>query len=80
VAAGKLPQFRRGVADGPDFGAPATCRYDSSLAPALDWDGQNSSREQGEQLNAGSSQIFNICGLPDMKVHKRNGRSLKRKD
>ncbi len=28
---------------------PATYRYDSSLSPALDWDGQNSAREQGER-------------------------------
>ncbi len=27
---------------------PATYRYDSSLAPALEWDGQNPAREQGE--------------------------------
>lgn len=27
---------------------PATYRYDSSLAPALDWDGQNAARERGE--------------------------------
>lgn len=27
---------------------PATYRYDSSLSPALDWDSQNSVREQGE--------------------------------
>lgn len=27
---------------------PVTYRYDSSLAPALDWDGQNSAREQGK--------------------------------
>jgi adenine-specific DNA-methyltransferase len=27
---------------------PVTYRYDSSLAPALDWDGQNAAREQGE--------------------------------
>lgn len=27
---------------------PHTYRYDSSLSPALDWDGQNSAREQGE--------------------------------
>ncbi|MBI4839949.1 MAG: hypothetical protein HY803_02535, partial [candidate division NC10 bacterium] len=26
---------------------PATYRYDSSLSPALDWDGQNPAREQG---------------------------------
>src|SRR5881296_1047964 len=29
---------------------PATYRYDSSLSPALDWDGQNWAREQGEAL------------------------------
>ncbi len=38
---------------------PATYRYDSSLSPALDYDGQNSTREQGEAyirevLDAGS--------------------------
>jgi adenine-specific DNA-methyltransferase len=27
---------------------PATWRYDSSLSPALDWDGNNPAREQGE--------------------------------
>jgi adenine-specific DNA-methyltransferase len=30
--------------------APQNYRYDSSLAPALDWDGQNPAREQGEAL------------------------------
>ena len=30
--------------------APRTYRYDSSLSPALDWDGQNPAREQGEAL------------------------------
>lgn len=29
---------------------PKTYHYDSSLSPALDWDGQNSSRELGEWL------------------------------
>jgi len=29
---------------------PVTYRYDSSLSPALDWDGQNSARELGEWL------------------------------
>jgi adenine-specific DNA-methyltransferase len=29
---------------------PKTYRYDSSLSPALDWDGQNAAREQGEQF------------------------------
>ncbi len=31
---------------------PVTYRYDSSLSPALDWDGQNSARERGEALIA----------------------------
>jgi adenine-specific DNA-methyltransferase len=31
---------------------PKTYRYDSSLAPALEWDGQNGSRELGEWLLA----------------------------
>src|SRR6266511_3310522 len=29
---------------------PKTYRYDSSLSPALDWDGQNAARERGEAL------------------------------
>src|SRR5437588_11454743 len=29
---------------------PKSYRYDSSLSPALDWDGQNSARELGEWL------------------------------
>jgi adenine-specific DNA-methyltransferase len=32
--------------------APKSYRYDSSLAPALDWDGQNPAREKGEALIA----------------------------
>ena len=31
---------------------PKTYRYDSSLSPALDWDGQNPGRELGEWLLA----------------------------
>src|SRR5260370_28488516 len=31
---------------------PVTYRYDSSLSAALDWDGQNPAREQGEALLA----------------------------
>jgi adenine-specific DNA-methyltransferase len=31
---------------------PQTYRYDSSLSPALEWDGQNAAREQGEQFLA----------------------------
>jgi len=32
--------------------SPVTYRYDSSLSPALDWDGQNPAREAGEALIA----------------------------
>jgi len=31
---------------------PVSYRYDSSLSPALDWDGQNPAREQGEAILA----------------------------
>jgi len=40
---GTQAQFRRKK-------PPKTYRYDSSLSPELDWDGQNSAREQGEAL------------------------------
>jgi adenine-specific DNA-methyltransferase len=42
---GTQPQFRKKK-------APITYRYDSSLSPALQWDGQNASREVGEWLLA----------------------------
>ena len=38
---------------------PQTYRYDSSLAPALEWDGQNPAREQGEAL----IKEIAACGL-----------------
>ncbi len=40
---GTQPQFRKKK-------SPATYRYDSSLSPALNWDGQNPARELGEWL------------------------------
>lgn len=40
---GTQPQFKKKK-------APATYRYDSSLSPALTWDGQNPARELGEWL------------------------------
>lgn len=43
---GVQPQFKRRA-------APKTWRYDSSLSPTLDWDGQNPAREQGEAPIAG---------------------------
>ena len=41
--------------------SPKTYRYDSSLSPALDWDGQNSARERGEWLIA---MIEKAAALP----------------
>jgi adenine-specific DNA-methyltransferase len=38
---GTQPQFRKKK-------PPTTYRYDSSLSPALSWDGQNSAREIAE--------------------------------
>jgi adenine-specific DNA-methyltransferase len=40
---GTQPRFRKKR-------PPRTYRYDSSLSPALDWDGQNPARELGEWL------------------------------
>src|SRR5260370_29156719 len=36
-------------------------RYDSSLSPALEWDGQNSAREQGEALLAEILEAANLA-------------------
>ena len=49
---------------------PVTYRYDSSLSPALDWDGQNPAREQGEALIAGiGRQLAEIrAALDDPKI------------
>ncbi len=41
---------------------PKTYRYDSSLSPAMDWDGQNPAREFGEWLLA---IIADAAALPD---------------
>lgn len=43
---------------------PVTYRYDSSLSPALDWDGQNPAREQGE---AALRQILAAKSLEEAK-------------
>src|SRR5437660_12482047 len=51
--------------------APVTYRYDSSLSPALDWDGQNPAREQGEAL------IKKILDAPDLGAAKSAARDLK---
>src|SRR5438067_6644048 len=40
---------------------PQTYRFDSSLSPELEWDGQNPAREQGEaQLSVISNQLLVI--------------------
>jgi adenine-specific DNA-methyltransferase len=44
---------------------PKTYRYDSSLSPALDWDGQNPAREQGEAL---IRQVLEAEKLEDAKM------------
>lgn len=44
---------------------PRRYRYDDSLSPALDWDGQNASRELGEWL---LSQIEESASLPDPHI------------
>ena len=44
---------------------PKTYRYDSSLLPALDWDGQNPAREQGEAL---IRQILEAESLDEAKA------------
>ncbi len=44
---------------------PKTYRYDSSISPALDWDGQNPAREQGEAL---IRQVLESGKLEDAKA------------
>lgn len=55
---GTQPQFKKRA-------APKTYRYDSSLAPALDWDSQNPVREQGEAL---IREIANAKTLEEAKA------------
>src|SRR6516165_7388317 len=43
---------------------PVTYKYDSSLSPALDWDGKNPAREQGE---AALRRILNAKSLEEAK-------------
>ncbi len=52
---------------------PKTYRYDSSLSPALDWDGQNPAREQGEQL---IKQILDTKSLEEAKAAATKLKSL----
>ena len=50
---------------------PATYRYDSSLSPALEWDGQNPAREQGEVA------IRQILETKSLEEAKRAAEQLK---
>src|SRR5271157_5637896 len=51
---------------------PVTYRYDSSLSPALDWDGQNPAREKGEAILADIvKQLADIRAALDLPVLDR---------
>ena len=39
---------------------PKTYRYDSSLSPALEWDGQNPAREKREETKVAPSMNFPV--------------------
>ena len=54
---------------------PQTYRYDSSLSPALDWDGQNAAREQGEAL---VRQIIEAGSLEDAQAAAKKLKALSR--
>src|SRR5438105_7539976 len=54
---------------------PQTYRYDSSLSPALDWDGQNFAREEGEAL---LREILEAGSLDEAKVAAARLRTLAR--
>ena len=50
---------------------PVTYRYDSSLSPALDWDGNNSARERGE------AALKEILDAKDLAAAKSAAQKLK---
>lgn len=54
---------------------PQRYRYDSSLSPALDWDGQNPAREQGEAL---IRQILDADSIEQAKAAAEQLRALSR--
>ena len=52
-----------------------TYRYDSSLSPALEWDGQNPAREQGEALIA---KLYDVtASLPELQAKIKGAESEK---
>jgi adenine-specific DNA-methyltransferase len=63
---GTQPQFRSKK-------QAQTYRYDSSLSPALDWDGRNGAREQGEAL---IRQILEAGSLAEAKAAAARLRAL----
>jgi adenine-specific DNA-methyltransferase len=62
---GTQPQFKKKK-------PPQTYRYDSSLAPALEWDGGNAARERGEAL------IRQILEAPDLATAQKAAAELAR--
>jgi adenine-specific DNA-methyltransferase len=65
---GTQPQFRKKK-------PPVTYRYDSSLSPALDWDGQNPARERGEAL---IGRILKASSLDEARVAAEELKALSR--
>ncbi|MCS6304046.1 MAG: site-specific DNA-methyltransferase [Nitrospira sp.] len=53
--------------------SPKTYRYDSSLSPSLDWDAENPTREQGEQL---IKQVIDAKSLEEAKAAASKLKSL----
>ena len=65
---GTQPQFKKRK-------PPVTYRYDSSLSPALEWDGQNHARETGEAL---IREILEAKSLENAKARGRTPQSDER--
>jgi hypothetical protein len=68
---GTQPQFKKKK-------PPATYRYDSSLAPELNWDGQNPARELGEWLLATIEEASRLD--PPHNFPQSGGREFKSSD
>ena len=55
---------------------PVTYRYDSSLSPSLDWDGQNPAREQGEAQIARIDELSRRLTLLDPEQDRAEFRRI----
>ncbi len=55
---------------------PVTYRYDSSLSPSLDWDGQNPAREQGEAQIARIDELSRRLTLLDPEQDREEIRRI----